>query len=102
GEMPQVVEVSLERVVLLGRVDPATNVFPEVDLSQNGDLSKSISRRHAQILKQEAMVVIEDLSSINGTYLNGKRLTPYLPELLVDGDTLRLGKLPIRVKIRKQ
>ena len=102
GELEQVVEVSLDRVILLGRVDPATNVFPEVDLSQNGHFSKSISRRHAQISKHDDMVVVEDLSSVNGTFVNGKRLTPYLPEPLADGDTLHLAKLPIKVKIRKQ
>lgn len=93
------IEISLERVVLLGRLDPGTNVFPDIDLSQIGSFSKGISRRHAQIIKIEDRIVIEDLASINGTFVNGKRLTPYVPERLSDGDTLNLGNLTIRVQI---
>jgi pSer/pThr/pTyr-binding forkhead associated (FHA) protein len=61
-----------------------------------------VSRRHARILKQGGMVVVEDMGSINGTFINGKRLDPYLPEVLNDGDILQLGKLKIEVKIRKR
>lgn len=50
-------------------------------------------------MKQSGTVVIEDLASVNGTFLNGKRLDPYLPEPLKDGDTVYLGKVLIEVKI---
>jgi pSer/pThr/pTyr-binding forkhead associated (FHA) protein len=100
GEQDQEIQFNLDRTILLGRIDPSTNVFPEIDLSDNGSLSKGISRRHAQILKNENMIVLEDLASVNGTFLNGKRLSPYLPEPLSDGDTFYLGKLPIKIKIK--
>jgi len=50
-------------------------------------------------LKREGTVVVEDLGSINGTFINGKRLAPYLPEMLNDGDSLQLGRLLIEVKL---
>ena len=59
----------------------------------------TVSRRHARILKREGTVVVEDLGSINGTFINGKRLAPYLPEALHDGDQLQLGKLLIEVEL---
>jgi pSer/pThr/pTyr-binding forkhead associated (FHA) protein len=40
---------------------------------------------------------VEDLGSTNGTLLNGERLSPYIPEILKDGDQLQLGKLLIEV-----
>ncbi|MDX1524488.1 MAG: FHA domain-containing protein [Anaerolineae bacterium] len=103
GDNKREVEPVMSQVThVLGRVDPVSNVFPEIDLSDDGHLAKSVSRRHARIIKQKNSVFVEDLGSINGTFVNGKRLQPYVPETLHDGDILQLGKLPIRVKIRKQ
>jgi len=48
------------------------------------------------------LVIIEDQDSINGTFINAKKLTPYLPETLKDGDILHLGMVPIEVKILSQ
>lgn len=97
------IEALLDNVThIIGRVDPVSNVFPEIDLTEDGQLAKSVSRRHARILKQRNAVFVEDLGSINGTFINGKRLEPYMPETLRDGDILQLGKLPIEVKIRSQ
>lgn len=84
----------------MGRLDPASNVFPEIDLTPDDDLTKSVSRRHAAVFKQGGAIVVEDLASINGTFINGKRLAPYLPEALSDGDILQLGRLLIEVKIQ--
>ena len=91
----------LDKVIRLGRLCPAASVFPEIDLSDYGVPAKSISRRHARILRQDSRVVVEDLDSINGTFINGERLDPYLPETLNDGDILQLGRLLIEVKIIK-
>lgn len=103
GDKKRAVEPVMNHVThILGRVDPVSNVFPEIDLSDDGHLAKSVSRRHARIIKQKSRVFVEDLGSINGTFVNGKRLQPYVPETLHDGDVLQLGKLPIEVNIRKQ
>lgn len=90
-------EVSLRREVSIGRVDPASASFPEIDLTGDGALEKGISRRHAQITRQGSEVFIKDLGSINGTSLNRKKLTPYLPQVLKSGDELQLGNLVVWV-----
>lgn len=47
------------------------------------------SGRHAQITRQGKTVVLEDLGSTNGTYLNEELLTG--PSPLHAGDTIRIG-----------
>lgn len=100
GDHKRVVEIPLNKAIHLGRLDPASDVFPEIDLTNDGGLEKGVSRRHARVLKREGIVVVEDLGSINGTFVNGKRLAPYLPETLNSGDTLQIGRLLIDVELR--
>jgi hypothetical protein len=47
------------------------------------------SSRHARITRQGHVVVIEDLGSTNGTYLNEEALTG--PQPLHPGDRIRIG-----------
>jgi hypothetical protein len=47
------------------------------------------SSRHAKIMRQGRTLVIEDLGSTNGTYLNGDLLSG--PQPLHDGDSIRIG-----------
>ncbi|MCC7359818.1 MAG: FHA domain-containing protein [Anaerolineales bacterium] len=49
-----------------------------------------VSRRHAQINLSGSGLVIEDLGSSNGTYVNGERITA--PRALQAGDRLSLGQ----------
>jgi pSer/pThr/pTyr-binding forkhead associated (FHA) protein len=90
-------EVPLTKGVNIGRLDAANASFPEVDLTSDGGLEKGISRRHAKITRRGNEVFIEDLGSLNGTFLNRKKLTPYFPQVLKSGDELQLGKLVLRV-----
>jgi hypothetical protein len=99
GEHRREVEADLSKAIHLGRLDPASDVFPEIDLSNDGGLEKGVSRRHARVLKREGSVVVEDLGSINGTFINRKRLAPYIPEALEAGDQLQLGRLLIDVEM---
>jgi hypothetical protein len=53
-----------------------------------GDLS--LSRRHARFIRTESgHVLVEDLRSTNGTYVNGLRIAG--PVLLNEGDTIIVG-----------
>ena len=47
------------------------------------------SSRHARITRQGHVLVIEDLGSTNGTFLNGEALRG--PQPLHPGDTIRIG-----------
>ncbi|HKS28904.1 MAG TPA: protein kinase [Pyrinomonadaceae bacterium] len=77
---------------LVGRSDPHSNIFPEVDLSRF-DPETKVSRRHARIWRQGETFLIEDLNSVNGTVINDAvRLAPHQPRVLESGDKLRLGE----------
>lgn len=87
---------SLEKAEnLVGRRDPMSNIFPEVDLSRFDPHTK-ISRRHARIWRDGSGFMVEDLGSSNGTVLLASasdtiRLQPHQPHVLASGDRLRLG-----------
>jgi pSer/pThr/pTyr-binding forkhead associated (FHA) protein len=49
-----------------------------------------MSRRHACLRTSGGTVTIEDLGSLNGTYVNGERID--VAAVLSDGDVVRLGK----------
>lgn len=77
---------------LVGRSDPHSNIFPEVDLSKF-DPETKVSRRHARIWRDGEVFLIEDLNSVNGTVINDDlRLAPRQPRALKSGDKLRLGE----------
>lgn len=50
---------------------------------------RQVSRRHAKITKNGAVVMLEDLGSKNGTYLNGQPLTE--PRQLVEADEITVA-----------
>lgn len=77
---------------LIGRTDPHSNVFPEIDLSRF-DPETKVSRRHARIWREGDTFLVEDLGSVNGTVINDSiRLGPRQPRGLDSGDKLRLGE----------
>ncbi|MGH2591902.1 MAG: FHA domain-containing protein [Anaerolineae bacterium] len=84
---------------VLGRLDATRGVFPDVDLTPDGGLEGGVSRRHARVHQQKLQFFIEDLGSANGTFLNGQRLTPYLPHPLRDGDEVQLGRVRLRMVV---
>ncbi len=76
---------------LVGRWDPDSGAFPEVDLEMD-DPEARISRKHALIRVGE-QVSIEDIGSLNGTYVNrGRRLELGSPVVLSNGDEIIIGK----------
>ncbi|MBP86024.1 MAG: peptide-binding protein [Planctomycetaceae bacterium] len=62
--------------------------------------SEAISRNHCAILinEDDDEVMLRDLNSRNGTYLNGERISSDMP--LDSGDHLQLGRLEFEVVIK--
>jgi hypothetical protein len=81
--------------VILGRRDPATGHYPDIDLSGQGETGASVSRSHAKITNQAGELFIEDLDSRNRTFLNGLQLQPNQRYPLKHGDELRLGSVEL-------
>ncbi|HKF30104.1 MAG TPA: FHA domain-containing protein [Candidatus Binataceae bacterium] len=84
---------------LVGRWDPETGAFPEVDLDAD-DPEAKISRKHALIRIAEGKITVEDIGSLNGTYVNrGARLQPGTPVELKTGDEIIIGKTFLKLTV---
>ncbi|MGB9722912.1 MAG: FHA domain-containing protein [Chloroflexia bacterium] len=91
----------LKEVILIGRGDAAGGIFPEIDLTPDNAYLAGVSRRHARIIRRGNEFYLEDLGSLNGTFLNRDRLTAHIPVPFQDGDEIRLGNLVMRVILEK-
>ena len=94
------IELPLSQEVIIGRLDAGRAVFPDVDFTNEQGIEKGLSRRHARISSREGQIFLEDLHSLNGTFLNATRLVPDLPYPLKDGDQVQLGKLVLTVHFK--
>ena len=83
---------------LIGRWDPDSGAFPEVDL-ETDDPEARISRKHA-LVRVSGRITIEDIGSLNGTFVNrNRRLEPGAPVELHDGDEVIIGKTFFRLSL---
>src|SRR5574340_1008357 len=78
---------------LIGREDPVSNIYPDIDLTPHRGEEDGVSRMHAKIYAQGSQFLIEDLNSTNATYLNRQKLPPKTPTPIKDGDEVRFGKV---------
>jgi hypothetical protein len=84
---------------LIGRWDPETGSFPEVDLDAD-DPEAKISRKHALCRIENGKITVEDIGSLNGTYVNrGQRLAPGSPVDIKNGDEIIIGKTFLKLVI---
>ena len=84
---------------LIGRWDPETGAFPEVDLEQD-DPEAKVSRRHALIRIEGGKITGEDIGSLNGTYVNRQpRMQPGTPVELKPGDEIIVGKTFLKLVV---
>jgi pSer/pThr/pTyr-binding forkhead associated (FHA) protein len=52
----------------------------------------TVSRNHALLVRRRDGVYIDDLGSLNGSYVNRKRIESHL---LADGDEIQIGKFKL-------
>lgn len=77
----------------IGRDDPEDLHAPGVDLGPHGGAAGGVSRRHARLAWRDGRWTIEDLNSMNYTYVNNRRLGANEPCVLQHGDQIRVGRL---------
>ncbi len=78
-------ELTVDKTTI-GRVDDNTFPIPE----------GSVSSHHCEVLLRGGDIVIRDLNSTNGTFINGHQVTGEAP--LKAGQILRLGQIEIRLE----
>ncbi len=96
-------DTAAELVILTGEADtdrvrirPQGHVIgrsPDADIRISDPYS---SEFHARVGMQEGHVVVHDLGSTNGTYVNGRRVTS--PTSVTRGDTVQIGKTILEVR----
>ncbi len=66
---------------------------PDCDVQVDSNM---VSRFHAQIVQIENRIMLEDLNSGNGSFLNGKQLEKNQPYPLRNNDRIKLGPIKFR------
>ncbi len=92
--------------LIVGRkleADNSASSGPSVgfDLTPYGAYHFGVSRRHALLTLQDTFLYIEDLSSTNGTRINGFQLTPRQKYRLRDGDEIEFARLRVTLRFER-
>lgn len=83
----------------VGRRDPVTGIFPDVDLTPV-DSQRSVSRRHAKIYRRGGKFFLaEEIGTMNSTFLNGGRLETGIPGEIHPGDEVRFGVVVLQLQV---
>ena len=86
SETQQGIEFEVNDVVVMGRSDEADYVLDDPYASEF----------HLRLVAQENGLMLHDLGSTNGTYVNGRRVSAPTP--LRQGDTMQVGKTVLEVR----
>jgi eukaryotic-like serine/threonine-protein kinase len=77
--------------VIIGRTH--RDIIADIDLGPYGGAQLGISRRHACLIWQNQRWFIDDLDSLNGTYVNNIQIKPGYPIPLQEGDQIRCSHM---------
>jgi uncharacterized protein (TIGR02996 family) len=79
-----------EREITIGRVQGNHIVLAD----------KNVSRRHARLVVRDDKVIVVDLKSTNGTYVNGRKITT--PQVVKDSDKLFIGDFTLAAEYERK
>lgn len=86
--------------VVVGRYSQHMQEQPHIDLVPYGAFEKGVSRFHALLRRVNGELIVEDLASSNGTWLNGRRLEARQSVPVKSGDYLRFGHLRMQAQFK--
>ncbi len=93
-----VLMASTEREISVGRRSRPEDPHVIVDLQPYGGYQQGVSRYHAMVTTVRGEVVLRDLTSVNGTFLNGYKLSPVKRYTVADGDMITFGQMSIKIR----
>ena len=82
-----------KREIIVGREDPISGIFPEVDLTPFGGETGGVSRQHARLNHTNGQWTITDLNSTNYTRVDGAKIEPSVSVQLKSGSRLQFGRV---------
>lgn len=97
-ESAMVMRYPVEGEMVIGRADTHSNHSPEVDLTPYGAYRLGLSRRHAVIHRSQNGLLIRDLGSRNGTFVNNMPVSRNGTCPLRSGDQVRFGNLTVEIR----
>ncbi|MCB0194300.1 MAG: protein kinase [Anaerolineae bacterium] len=74
----------------------------DIDLGPYGAATAGVSRKHICLIHDDERWTLEDLGSLNGTFVNDVKLKPQTPITLKSGDVIRCGHMPLIFRILDQ
>jgi hypothetical protein len=86
------ITVPQDGILILGRDGSSNGPDPDVDLSSYEAVEQGVSRLHAALQLSGDMLMVKDMGSTNGTYVNGQRVRSQW-RTVRHLDELRLGRL---------
>jgi len=92
-----IVPIRGRKEVTIGRRSEGQPIVPDIDLTPYKALEAGVSRLHVSIQFFEKEITLTDLGSVNGTWINGKRISSHTPYPINPGDLIRLGKLEVLI-----
>ena len=99
-ETGQMLPLSDRNEFTLGRISDGQPIMPDIDLSPYHAYANGVSRLHGVVKRVKDKIILMDLGSSNGTYLNGKRIPPNVEQTLRHGDEVMFGKLKIQILLQ--
>lgn len=93
------VTLDLAQPTMLGRGQLPDGAL--YDLTPFNGVQHGVSRHHCLLQRRDSHLLIADLDSLNGTFVNGYRLVPRREYILRHGDRLVLGSLHIQVSFHR-
>jgi hypothetical protein len=98
-DLDDVIFLDINKEFSLGRATAGQPIVPDIDLTPYNAYETGVSRLHASLNIADRPITVQDLGSVNGTRVNGKKLAPHSTTSLSNGDILTLGKLKIQILI---
>jgi len=84
-------DVPQQDTVIIGRTHKQT--IADINLGPYGAAQVGVSRHHARLIRQRGQWLIEDMGSLNGTFVNEVRVNTGHPVPLKNGDMIRCSHM---------
>jgi pSer/pThr/pTyr-binding forkhead associated (FHA) protein len=100
-DLGQVISLEGLSEYTIGRSSEDQPLIPDVDLSPYQGYEFGVSRLHASIKISSPYAFLTDFDSVNGTQLNGQKMTPNKPYPITHGDIFILGRMKIQLLVNR-
>src|SRR5688572_17464924 len=91
------IEVNAKQEIIIGRKSREEDPDVTIDLEAYDGHKMGVSRHHALIKYLKNSLILVDLDSINGTFVNNRRALPTKRYALMDGDEITVGRFTMKI-----